>query len=213
MAMAIYFVIVAVVSYLMGSFNSAIAVSTTVNNDDIRKYGSHNAGFTNMLRTYGQDEAIMTLIGDVAKSVIAVFLSRLFFIVYVSEELSDVAMFVSTASVVIGHMFPVFYGFRGGKGVLAAASCMLVADRRIFLIVIGVFLVVLLLSRTVSLSSICASVAAIPAVALLSNENFLCWKLGIISVIVVLIVVRHRTNIVRIIKGEENKLSVKKKQK
>ena len=121
----ILFVIVAIVSaYLLGSLNSAIIISRVLYKDDIRRYGSGNAGLTNMLRTYGLKAAGLTLLGDVMKNVIAIFIAAILFgFNYVGGiSAHDGFCYVAGLFAILGHIFPVYYKFKGGKGVLSVAT-------------------------------------------------------------------------------------------
>lgn len=208
------FIISAVAAYLVGSFNSAIIVSRSNHNEDIREHGSKNAGLTNMLRTYGSNDAFLTFLGDFLKGVIGLLSTVLIFKIGKYEEYIGFALYFSMLFTILGHVFPVFFNFKGGKGVLTSAACLLVIDWRVFLSVIVVFAVVLFLSKYVSLSSVLATVSAVLFTVLfgiLDGTQGLLSKTLVLSVVAVLIIVKHRTNVARLIKGTENKLSVKKK--
>ncbi|MFQ7750130.1 MAG: glycerol-3-phosphate acyltransferase, partial [Eubacteriales bacterium] len=138
----------AVAGYLLGSINWSIILTRLFKHkEDIRKYGSGNAGMTNVLRTVGKVPAILTFVGDFVKCVAAVLLAYLimylaFFLLGlpVSYELVKAGQYIAGMACVMGHIFPVYYGFRGGKGVVASAAMIALLDWRAFLLVIGTFL-------------------------------------------------------------------------
>ena len=151
-----------VFSYLIGSINSAITVCRILKKKDIRDYGSGNAGLTNVLRVFGKGPALATLLADLAKGVIAVVICRVvvtygFDIVFFENKLY--IGYIAGLAVMLGHIFPVFYGFHGGKGVLITATTLLAIDPLTCLLSVTVFAIVLALSKYVSLGSICAAVA------------------------------------------------------
>ncbi len=212
--MVLLYIISAIVSYLVGSFNSAIIVSRSNHNEDIRDHGSKNAGLTNMLRTYGSNDAFLTFTGDFLKGVVSLLLTVLIFYVGKASDSTSFALYFSMLFTILGHVYPVFFGFKGGKGVLSSAACLLIIDWRLFLSVVAVFALVLLLSKYVSLSSVLATVSAVLfnlLYGVLDGTENLLWKTALLSVVSALIIIKHRSNISRLIKGTENKLSVKKK--
>lgn len=195
----IYVAICLIFGYLFGSLNFAIVYSK-LRGDDIRKYGSGNAGTTNVLRTYGKGPAALVLILDISKGVIAVLISRLIF----DNGIYDCA---AALGAVLGHNFPLYYGFKGGKGVATSLAVLIALDWMVALIALATFIIVALITRYVSLSSISAAVAAVTA-AFISHKvdefSIFCAIIG------TLCVVRHHSNIARLIKGTENKLGQKK---
>ena len=201
----LYMLLLIVASYLLGSVNSAIIVSKYRYNDDIRKYGSGNAGLTNMNRVYGGTAAALTFAGDVMKQVIAVFLGVLMF--------DQIGAYIAGLFCMIGHIAPVFYRFKGGKGVLTAATLILLIDWQAFIILFLIWAVVLLLSRYVSLASIIAAFAY-PAVVYYSMKAGM-GKPDPFSLICALFIgcvifVTHRDNIKRLFNNQENKFSFKR---
>jgi len=159
--LVIAILLTAVVSYLLGSCNSAIIVGKLIQKKDIRDYGSHNAGLTNTLRCFGKGCAALTLIGDLGKGIVAVLLSKgIFHLLQVGfTDAQDLQLvgYIAGIFAILGHVFPLYYGFKGGKGVLVGVSVFLVIDWRVFCILIGVFAIVLILSKYVSLSSMIAA--------------------------------------------------------
>ena len=197
---------VAVPAYLLGSLNGAIIASYGIYRKDIRKYGSGNPGLTNFYRVFGKGGAVAVVLIDVAKTVVPVLLGGLIFGRF-SEEVFFGRIFAGFF-VMLGHCFPVFYGFKGGKGVMAAGSILIVVDWRMALIGWGVFALIVVTTRFVSLGSILGS-AAFPAVQFI-------WKIGGTKELVfsclcaLLLIVRHRENIVRLVKGKESRFSFKR---
>ena len=186
--------------YLFGSLNFAIIYSK-LKGDDIRNHGSGNAGATNVLRTYGKGAAAIVFSLDILKGVIAVMITRIFF----DDMLYDCA---SALGAVLGHNFPLYYGFKGGKGVATSLAVLLTLHYPTALIGVAAFLVVVLVTKYVSLSSILAAIAAmISAFAFFKVSEFSVFCL----VIGILCIYRHRSNIKRLLNGTENKLGQKKK--
>lgn len=203
-------VVLAVVCYLVGSINSSILISRIVSGKDIRESGSGNAGATNMLRTMGKKYAIITLVIDILKGVVAIILANL----AVKLGASNVSSYIAGVAVVLGHNFPIFFGFRGGKGVATSLGVVLLLDWKIGLAVLLIALAIMVATRYVSLGSVVAAVVFIliqTAVMFITNSfdvvRFIC-----VLILGVLLIVRHRSNIIRLIKGEENKLGSKKKE-
>ena len=210
--------IVGIIAYLLGSINVAIILSKTLYKEDIRDKGSGNAGLTNTLRNYGKKVAIFNLLGDLLKGIIAILLSWLI----VPEEAMVLGECIAAACCVLGHNFPVYFRFKGGKGVLTTLAVMLMIAPIPAVIALLVFIVVVAITKYVSLGSIIAA-AVLPIIVVIRGNYYpegafnyigggitpLFWlSLGL----AILIIVRHRANIARLIKGTENKLSFKKKQ-
>ncbi len=191
----VYFII----AYLLGSLNSAVIVSKVMFKDDIRKYGSGNAGFTNMMRTFGTKAAAITFAGDILKTVIAVLFAWVF--------RGYVAAYVAGMACFLGHLFPCFYGFRGGKGVLCVAAMTLVLDWQIFVGLFIVFMIGALLTKYISFGSILAAMVFPLLVHRLVGYG-ICI---IISFIIAAIVfIKHIPNLKRIFEGTESKFKFKK---
>lgn len=213
----------AVISYLLGSLNSSIITVRLMKGEDIREKGSKNAGLTNTLRCYGKVPALFTLIGDLAKGIIAVLLSQLVCRMLMGEDYSSTHFIDSQAIgyiagffAIIGHIFPVYYGFKGGKGVLVASSVLIVIDPVTFAIVIPFFILVIIITKYVSVGSISAAVAY-PVITFCVNyflrsdtlEKSLLYTALTVGTGILLIYM-HRTNIARLKAGTENKFSVKR---
>ena len=211
------FVLISIVcAYLLGSINSAIIVSRVLYKDDIRKHGSGNAGLTNTLRTYGKRAAILTLVGDMAKTALSILIAGLLLGMNYKFGMSynEGWCYLAALASVVGHIFPIYYGFKGGKGVLSTATAALILTPIIFLILLAVFVAVVAMSKYVSLGSV--SVAVLYPVAV-SAQVKLCFTAmhGLMAVPVIalalLIVWCHRENLKRISDRTERKLSFKKK--
>lgn len=217
-ALVIGIVFVMAAAYLLGSINSAIILSKIFYGDDIRKHGSGNAGTTNMLRTYGKSAALMTLGGDVLKTAIAVLISGIVFgFGYVGGVSTSAASipgicYVAGLFAIIGHIFPIFYKFRGGKGVLSTATVILILSPISFAILMTLFIAIVWVSKYVSLGSVSA-VILLPVVLhshfIISFGQGSAPGLATLSavIIAVLIVWCHRTNLQRISNKTESKLS------
>lgn len=189
--------------YLIGSFSPSIYFSKKYFGGDIRESGSGNAGSTNMLRTHGKKAGIMTALGDLGKSVVACFIGYLI-LGYDGAALAGFAA-------VVGHIAPVFYRFKGGKGVMVAAGTLLCLDPIVFLVCIAIFAGIILLSKTVSIGS--AMTALIyPLIFIRLGGHFgIPMVTAIITMVLVLFM--HRHNISRILEGTEPKISIGGKKK
>lgn len=196
-------------AYLIGSVNFSILISRIVTGKDIRKSGSGNAGATNMLRTMGKKYAIITLAADILKGVAALLAAC----AVNAAGAYDSVLYIAGVCVVLGHNFPVFFGFRGGKGVATSLGVVLMLDWKIGLIVLIVALTVMALTKYVSLGSITAAVlfmilqTAVMVCGTFDAARFIC-----VLILGGLLIVRHRSNIVRLANGTENKLGAKKKE-
>ena len=208
----------ALLSYLLGSCNSAIIVGKLIQKKVIRDYGSHNAGLTNTLRCFGKGCAALTLIGDLGKGIVAVRLSKgLFHLLQVGfTPAMDLQLvgYIAGIFAILGHVFPLYYGFKGGKGVLVGVSVFLVIDWRVFCILIGIFIIVLILTKYVSLGSIIAS-ACCPVVTFLMQhfraEPLPLWyqlvNTGMAALMAGWVIFMHRSNMERLRSGTENRFS------
>ncbi len=192
------------VAYFLGSLNTAVIVSKIMYRDDIRNYGSGNAGFTNMMRTYGAKAAAITFAGDMLKTILAVLLAW-FLRGYMIAYVAGFACF-------IGHILPCFCQFKGGKGVLCAASMMLVLDIRLFLLLMVVFLLAVLITKYISFGSILGAMVY-PIAMYRSSVIPASWDVLIAFIIAFIVVFKHRANLKRIWNGTESKFSFKKSKK
>lgn len=189
-------------AYLIGSINSAIIVSKIMLHDDIRKYGSGNAGATNALRTLGKKGAIPVVIGDLLKAVIAILFAKI-----ICSD-SSLAVYIAGIGVVLGHNFPIYFGFRGGKGILVSLVAILFADPKIGLIAAVSAILIMAITKYVSLGSISGAVIfLVLGLTFRFGDVYFCIFAAIISL---LAIIRHKTNIQRLLNGTESKLFVKK---
>lgn len=185
-------------AYLCGSVNSAVLVSRALFGKDVREYGSKNAGLTNMLRVFGKRGAVLTLIGDMLKAVVAITLGLLL----CGYEYGG---FFAFFFCIVGHAFPCFFGFRGGKGVLCAATGILCLSPVTFLSVIAIFLLMVLTTKMVSVGSVSAAFFfPLFLKAFFGTLPFPVLSMCLLSA--VLVIYLHRENIRRLIRGEEKKL-------
>lgn len=206
------YIIVAIIAYLIGSINFSIIISKKMAGFDVREKGSGNAGTTNMLRSVGKRAAALTLLCDILKGVVAILLAIL---VGAIIKNVDKALLVQSASiaVVIGHTFPIFFGFKGGKGVATSLGILLMVNWKIGLICLVFALALIILTRMVSLGSIGAAILY-PVLVLFIHTNYTVSEGSgyfIFSVILAVIVAfNHRTNIKRLMNGTESRISLKK---
>ena len=209
------------VPYLLAGINTSIIVAKIKTGKDIRTMGSGNAGLTNTLRVLGKGAAGIVLLGDVSKAAIAVLIVRLSFNFIGGVNTMDAASgmvwveYVATFMAIVGHCFPLYYGFKGGKGVLAAISAIFVLDWRIACILLGIFIVIVAISKYVSLGSIIASSCFCVASPLfgyfLDHDPAFIINTIIAAFCGGLIVFRHKENIKRLASHSEKKLGEKSK--
>lgn len=213
----------AAVSYLLGSCNSSIIVVRLWKKKDVRDFGSKNAGLTNTLRCFGKGPALFTLLGDLSKGILAVLLSRL--IVHLLNAGigpdNDIRFigYVAGFFAILGHIFPAYYGFKGGKGILVASSILIITDPVTFCIVIPFFALILALTKYVSVASISAALAY-PIITFLTQYYItgIQHNLVLIHTILVigtsaLLIYMHKSNIQRLKNHTENKFTFSKKSK
>ena len=191
--MEIYkYILVASAGYLLGSLSMSIILSRAVLGEDVRRKGSGNAGATNMARVYGLKAGALTLGGDVLKASLSMLIGWLL--------LGDVGLALGGIASLVGHCFPVYYNFRGGKGVSVGAAVALAIDWRVFLSIVLVFALAAFLSKKVSLGSVCAAVA-ISITSLIFQVSTTKLILAVFGML--LVVFQHRENIKRLINGTE----------
>ena len=212
--MAIY-IIVAIIAYLIGSINFSVLISKKMAGFDVREKGSGNAGTTNMLRSVGKKAAAITLICDILKGVISIVIAII--VGNIAKNLDrELLLQIAGIAVVLGHTFPIFFGFKGGKGVATSLGVLLMSNWQIGLICLVFAVVLMALTRMVSLGS-CAAAVLFPVLTLFINQHYTVLTDGksgrvyfVYSVILAIIVLyNHRSNIKRILSGTENKLSFK----
>ena len=207
--------IIAILSYLLGSLNFGVILSNTVKKEDVRDSGSGNAGTTNMMRTYGKTLGLLTIAGDILKVMVAIWIA---FKIMDVEELkvtldnaSDYPQVVlkSFAGLfaVLGHIFPCFFKFKGGKGVATSGGMVIMIDWRIALILLVVFALTILITKYVSLGSILMAVFYPVFIGIFYKDIILVL---IATVFTIIVVVAHRENVKRLINHTENKIGQKK---
>ena len=196
-----HFAIIAVCAYLLGSLSFAIIVSKLTLGKDIRNYGSGNAGLTNAYRTMGAKKTLLVLLGDIAKGAAAVSIGMVL--------AGPVGKLTAGIFVILGHMFPLYFGFKGGKGVLVGAVMLAFFDWRVFGIAFALCLLSVIVTKWISLGSILGAVSFPITTWVFYRDSVLtAMALGMAAVVVFM----HRSNIGRIIRGKENKFSFKSKK-
>ena len=204
------YVLIGIVSYLIGSISFSVLISKKMAGFDVREKGSKNAGSTNVLRTVGKKAAAITLVCDILKGVIAILIA--FIVGKIAKDINP-ALLVQIAAicVVVGHTFPIFFKFKGGKGVATSLGIILLLNWQIGLICLVFALILMILTRMVSLGSISAAIL-FPVLTIFITENYLVpgnyFVFGIL--LAAFVVYNHRANVKRILTGTENKLSFKK---
>ncbi len=219
--------ITAVVAYLFGSISFAVIFTRMSSNKDIREMGSGNAGFTNVLRSVGVVPAVFTLLFDFLKGVIAGFFGRWMFSVFAVDHISNFTEemiiyggFIGGVFAIIGHMYPIYFGFKGGKGIVTSAAMMAATDWRVFLLIVATFLIMFFITKIISLSSI--TCAALYGVYTFIIAFFFDYRTGQFPMRFVLltsffalflgafVILKHKDNIIRLKNGEEKKITAKK---
>ncbi len=212
----IVYIIMAIIAYCIGSINFSVIFSKKFAGFDVREKGSGNAGSTNMLRSVGKKAAALTLICDVLKGVVAIVIAIILGNIF--QDLNkELLLQIAGIAVVLGHTFPVFFQFKGGKGVATSLGILLMSNWQIGLICLVFGIVLIALTRMVSLGS-CAAAVLFPVLTLFINDHYTVLTEGkqgnvylVYSIILAIIVLyNHRSNIKRILNGTENKLSFKK---
>lgn len=219
-SLIIKYILIAVIAYLLGSLNFSIILSEVVKKKDIRDSGSGNAGATNMLRTYGKKAAVGTMIGDILKVALGIIIAFAILDVpmkYIlsnpadAAEIQRVMLYKEFAGLfcVLGHIFPLYFKFKGGKGVAACTGMVIIVDWRIALILFVIFIGVILISKWISLGSIVIALLY-PVLIFAFYKNFILAAVALLFTAIV--IVAHRENIKRLAKGTENKISFKNKK-
>lgn len=207
------YIIIAIIAYLIGSINFSVIISKRMAGFDVREKGSGNAGTTNMLRSIGVKAAVITLLCDILKGVVVILIAIL--IGNIVDGLDD-ALLVQLAGifVIIGHTFPIFFGFKGGKGIATSLGVLLMINWQIGLICLVFALILMAITRMVSVGSIAAAIL-FPVLIVFIGQNYIVpvnnWSYLIFSIIIaILVLFNHRENLKRIFTGKENKISFKK---
>ncbi len=211
MLITLMLALTAIIGYIMGSVNGSIIVSRFLFGSDVRRQGSGNAGLTNFYRTYGITGIVGVIAIDVLKGVLGTLIGGLLLNLAApagfEAEFTDVGRLVATFCVILGHVFPIFYGFKGGKGILTGVSCVFVVDYHAAIIALVIFAIVVVATHYVSLGSV-LSTLSVPVTLLANGFSGICMILTIVSV--ALIVIKHAENISRLIHHKEPKISFKK---
>ena len=204
------YIIVTVLAYLIGSISFSVIIGRKMAGIDVREKGSKNAGTTNVLRTVGKKAAIITLICDILKGVIAIVIAL---IAGNIAKNTDESLLIQLAGifVILGHTFPIFFEFKGGKGVATALGVLLITNYQIGLICLVFALIIMIFTKMVSAGSVTAAIL-FPVLTVFIHGHYIVQGNYIIFGIIVaaLVIFNHRTNIKRILDGTENKLSFKK---
>lgn len=199
------FIVLGIIAYFIGSVNTSIVISKLMG-EDIREHGSGNAGMTNSLRTYGKKVAALVFLGDALKGVVVMMMVMPF---NLGEPLTTYLPYFAGLCVVLGHNFPIYFHFKGGKGILTSGVVIAFIDWRMVLLLLAIFIVSMLLTRIVSLSSIMCALGLMVASWVTEHPpeyRFLFTGLAILAIIM------HRKNLVRLYHGEEKKVSFHKKE-
>ena len=201
------YIIVSVLAYFIGSISFSVIFSRKFAGFDVREKGSKNAGSTNVLRTVGKKAAILTLICDVLKGVLAVLIA-----IIASKIWSDINVqllkYIAGFLAILGHTFPIFFEFRGGKGVATALGVLLTLNWKIGLVCLIFALLIMAFTKIVSIGSILAAVLYPILTIFMGGTSFWCIVISIL--IALLVIFNHRSNLKRLREGTENKLSFKK---
>ena len=218
------------IAYLIGSINPAILITRITTGKDIRTMGSGNAGFTNVLRSVGKGPAIATIACDYLKGIVAVLIGWWIFSgLTVTNDVAPAeyvkyGRYLAGVFVIIGHSFPAYFGFKGGKGVVTANALMLVVDWRVFLMVLATFLVIFFITKIISLGSI-ACAALYPVYTLLSTYfldylrflgtpdelsfRYVLISTGCALIVGLMVIIMHKENLKRLFRGEEKRIKAK----
>lgn len=210
----ITYIAIAIIAYLIGSINFSIIISKKIAGFDVRKKGSGNAGTTNMLRSVGKKAAALTLLCDILKGIVAIGIAILIGVL-IKDTNKALLVQIAAISVVLGHTFPIFFQFKGGKGVATSLGVLLIVNWKIGLICLIFALILIILTRMVSLGSVGAAILY-PVLVMFIHTNYTVegsrYGYLIFSIILaVLVAFNHRTNIKRLLAGTENKISFKNK--
>lgn len=198
----------AAISYFLGCFNGAVIVSKYILRNDVRNHGSGNAGLTNFYRTFGGPLTFLVILTDMLKAVAAILIVRLLAAFAGLAVQAPLDVYWAGLFCMVGHMFPVMFGFKGGKGILSGGTIALMIDWRLALVCWGGFLLLAILTKWVSLGSLSSGIT-LPLMTWVLYQDILLLALGL--VIGFLIIWKHRGNLRRILKGEESKFNFRRK--
>ena len=196
-------------AYLLGSINFAIIISSRSYKQDIRNFGSKNAGMTNMMRTYGKKAAAFTLLGDALKAIVSCLIGYVI--------IGQPGAYIAGLFCILGHVFPIFYRFKGGKGVVTAAATVLMCDPILFPILLAIFVIIVLFTKYISLGSVMC-ILLYPFLhysfgKIAMGANYVSPYVMYAFAMTVIIVCKHWANIKRLLNGTESKFSFKKSVK
>lgn len=201
--------IVAIIAYLIGSINFSVILSKKMAGFDVRDKGSGNAGTTNMLRSVGKKAAAITLVCDILKGVVSILIAILMNKIF-SNSNGALLVQIAGVAVILGHTFPIFFKFKGGKGVATSLGVLIMSNWQIGLICLVFALILIILTQMVSVGSIAAAILY-PVLTIFIPQNYIIPGNYIIYSIVlaVIIVFNHRENVKRLLSGTENRISLK----
>ena len=200
MPVAFSVLVISMLSYFLGCFNGAVLIPTFIIKDDIRGHGSGNAGLTNVYRTYGARYALPVILLDMGKTAVSTLIGGYMF--HCLYEDWTLGVLVAGLTCIIGHVFPAFYEFKGGKGILSGSILVIMLDWRMALVAWILFVLSVVLTRYISLGSITAA-TSVAVSAFFIYDRPLYIVLAFITA--VLVIWSHRSNVVRLVKGNENK--------
>ncbi len=192
------------ISYLLGSISTAVIVSKLMGKGDIRQAGSGNAGTTNTLRVLGKKAAIFVALGDFLKGILAVLISKLLFNFFKVEGDVLTVCCLASIAVVLGHIYPIYFGFKGGKGIMTSFATVVMLDWEIAVILIVLFIVIVATTKYVSLGS-CTAGLMYPVLVLMFYQDKPVF-ITISVILCALVVYCHRANIKRLVRGCESKI-------
>ena len=191
------------IAYLLGSINTSIIVSKIMGKSDIRSSGSGNAGVTNTLRVMGKAAALIVVIGDVLKGVLAVLMAKYTYTYFGIDGNEMLAQYFAALFVILGHIYPLYFGFKGGKGIMTGVSTIFVLDWEIAVILLLVFVAIFAITRYVSLGS-CISSVMYPVLVYMFHSDEI-YFIALAAIVAALALYKHRANIQRLIQGTESK--------
>lgn len=208
-------ILVAILAYLLGSISFAVIFTKTFIKSDIRDFGSGNAGTTNVMRVGGFLPGALTFLCDVLKGFVACFVGKLLFqyiFPKVSVEWGVYGAFICGLACMLGHVFPIFFQFKGGKGIATSVGIFAVCCYPAIIIGLSVFALCVLITRIVSISSIVAALTVVSFTMFFYNEAALFWPQALLAVLMgVIVILKHYDNIKRLISGTEKKLTIRRK--